>query len=192
MKQAYTGCNPRGMTLAHDKALTKMILSYHRLLVPNFAVFPMNRKVRRPKRLKFPLLVKSISEEGSVGIAQASIVHDDEKLTQRVEFIHRQNKTEAIAEQYIKGREIYVGVIGNQNIQTYAPWELVMEKLPEGAENIATLKVKWDPDLPGEGWRGDESGGVDARTAQDARAFVEANLSLSVLERLCAAGLPDD
>jgi D-alanine-D-alanine ligase len=57
MKQAYTGCNPRGLTLAHDKALTKMILSYHRLLVPNFAVFPMNRKVKRPKRLKFPLLV---------------------------------------------------------------------------------------------------------------------------------------
>jgi D-alanine-D-alanine ligase len=145
MKQAYTGCNPRGLTLAHDKALTKMLLSYHRLQVPNFAVFPINRKVRRPKRLKFPLLVKSISEEGSVGIAQASVVHDDEKLTQRVEFIHRQNKTAAIAEQYIKGREIYVGVIGNQNIQTYAPWELVMEKLPEGAENIATLKVKWDP-----------------------------------------------
>jgi D-alanine-D-alanine ligase len=145
MKQAYTGCNPRGLTLAHDKALTKMILAYHRLQVPNFAVFPINRKVRRPKRLKFPLLVKSISEEGSVGIAQASLVHDDEKLTQRVEFIHRQNKTAAIAEQYIKGREIYVGLIGNQNIQTYAPWELVMEKLPEGSENIATLKVKWDP-----------------------------------------------
>src|SRR6187397_345488 len=145
MKQAYTGCNPRGMTLAHDKALTKMILSYHRIQVPNFAVFPMNRKVRRPKRLKFPLLVKSISEEGSVGIAQASVVHDDEKLAQRVEFIHRQNKTTAIVEQYIKGREIYVGLIGNQNIQTYSPWELVMEKLPDGAENIATLKVKWDP-----------------------------------------------
>ena len=145
MKQAYTGCNPRGMTLAKDKALTKMILAYHRIQVPGFAVFRMNRKVHRPKRLKFPLLVKSISEEGSVGIAQASVVHDDEKLAQRVEFIHRQNKTDAIAEQYIKGREIYVGVIGNQNIQTYAPWELVMEKLPEGAENIATLKVKWDP-----------------------------------------------
>jgi D-alanine-D-alanine ligase len=159
MKQAYTGCNPRGMTLAHDKALTKMILSYHRLLVPNFAVFPMNRKVRRPKRLKFPLLVKSISEEGSVGIAQASIVHDDEKLTQRVEFIHRQNKTAAIVEQYIKGREIYVGVIGNQNIQTYAPWELVMEKLPEGAENIATLKVKWDPNYQ-------EKVGVATRAAE--------------------------
>ena len=145
MKQAYTGCNPRGMTLAHDKALTKMILAYHRIQVPGFAVFRMNRKVRRPKRLKFPLLVKSISEEGSVGISQASVVHDDDKLTQRVEFIHRQNKTAAIAEQYIRGREIYVGLSGNQNIQTYAPWELVMEKLPEGAENIATLKVKWDP-----------------------------------------------
>ena len=59
--------------------------------------------------------------------------------------IHRLIGTAAIAEQYIKGREIYVGVIGNQNIQTYAPWELVMEKLPEGSENIATLKVKWDP-----------------------------------------------
>lgn len=145
MKQAYTGCNPRGLTLAHDKALTKMILAYHRISVPNFAVFPMNRKVHRPKRLTFPLLVKSISEEGSVGIAQASVVHDDEKLKQRVEFIHRQNKTAAIAEQYIKGREIYVGLIGNTNIQMYAPWELVMEKLPEGSENIATLKVKWDP-----------------------------------------------
>lgn len=145
MRQAYTGCNPRGMTLAHDKALTKMILAYHRLHVPHFGVFQMNRKVRRPKRLKFPLLVKSISEEGSVGIAQASVVHDDEKLVQRVEFIHRLNKTAAIAEQYIKGREIYVGVIGNQKIQTLTPWELVMEKLPEGSENIATLKVKWDP-----------------------------------------------
>src|SRR5688572_5777316 len=93
MKQPYTGCNPRGLTLAHDKALTKMILAYHRLQVPNFAVFPIKRKVRRPKRLTFPLLVKSISEEGSVGISQASVVHDDDKLKQRVEFIHRQNKT---------------------------------------------------------------------------------------------------
>ena len=66
-------------------------------------------------------------------------------MAQRVDFIHRQNRTHAIAEQYIKGREIYVGLIGNQNIQTYAPWELVMDKLPEGAPNIATLKVKWDP-----------------------------------------------
>ena len=78
-------------------------------------------------------------------IAQASIVNDDTKLAERVEFIHRQTKTHAIAEQYIAGREIYVSVIGNQRLQTYTPWELVIEKLPEGAPNIATSKLKWDP-----------------------------------------------
>jgi D-alanine-D-alanine ligase len=145
MKQPYTGCNPRGLTLAHDKALSKMVLSYHRILVPRFIVFPMNRKVVRPRRLKFPLLVKSVSEEGSVGIARASVVHDDDKLAERVEFIHRQTNTHALVEQYIAGREIYVGVVGNRRVQTYTPWELVMPNLPEGAPNIATLKVKWDP-----------------------------------------------
>jgi D-alanine-D-alanine ligase len=75
----------------------------------------------RPPRLKFPLFVKSVIEEGSVGIAQASVVHDDEKLKERVEFIHRTTDSHAIAEQYIEGREIYVGVIGNQRLQTYTP-----------------------------------------------------------------------
>lgn len=145
MKQQYTGCNPRGLTICRDKALSKMVLAYHRIHVPAFAVFHMNRVVKRSKRLKFPLLVKSISEEGSVGIARASIVHDDDKLAERVEFIHRQTKTHAIAEQYIAGREIYVSVIGNQRLQCYTPWELVIEKLPEGAPNIATSKLKWDP-----------------------------------------------
>jgi D-alanine-D-alanine ligase len=71
-------------------------------------------------------------------------VRDEEKLRERVEFIHRQNNTHAIAEEYIEGREVYVGVIGNQKLQTYTPWELTMANLPEGAPNIATRKVKWD------------------------------------------------
>jgi D-alanine-D-alanine ligase len=104
----------------------------------------MKRKVQRPNRLKFPLFVKSVSDDGSAGIAQASIVRDDDKLKERVEFIHRQNQTHAIAEEYIEGREIYVGVIGNEKLQAYTPWELVMPNLPEGAANIATGKVKWD------------------------------------------------
>jgi D-alanine-D-alanine ligase len=144
MKQPYTGCNPRGLTLAHDKALSKQILAFHRIPVPGFAVFPLNRKGRRPTRLKFPLLVKSVSEEGSTGISQASVVHDDQKLTERVEFIHRETSTHAIAEQYIEGREIYAAVIGNRQLQTYTPWELKIENLPNGAANIATGKVKWD------------------------------------------------
>jgi D-alanine-D-alanine ligase len=141
----YTGCNPRGLTIAHDKALTKKILAYHRINVPNFAVYPQRRKVRRPRRLKFPLLVKSVIVEGSVGISQASIVNSDEKLSERVEFIHRQTNSPAIAEEYIEGREIYVGVIGNNYLRTYTPWELEMTKLPEGTANIATGKVKWNP-----------------------------------------------
>jgi D-alanine-D-alanine ligase len=143
-KQKYTGCNPRGLTLAHDKALTKKILAYHRIPVPRFAFFPLKRKVRLPKRLRFPVFVKSVSDEGSVGIAQASLVRGDEKLAERVDFIHRQNQTHAMAEEYIEGREIYVGVIGNERLQAYTPWELVMKNLPEGAPLIATGKAKWD------------------------------------------------
>ncbi len=143
-KQPYTGCNPRGLMLAHDKALSKEVLAFHRISVPKFAVFPLDRKVRRPKKLKFPLLVKSVSEEGSTGISQASIVNDEAKLAERVDFIHRQTGTSAIAEQYINGREIYVSVIGNRNLQTYAAWELLIENLPEGASNIATGRIKWN------------------------------------------------
>jgi D-alanine-D-alanine ligase len=140
----YTGCNPRGLMLAHDKALTKEILTYHRIPVPAFAVFPRNRRIQRPPRLKFPLLVKSLVEEGSVGISKASIVHDDDALTERVEFVHRKIGTHVIAEQYIEGREIYVAVTGNHRLQVYTPWELLIENLPEGEPLIATSKIKWD------------------------------------------------
>ena len=144
--QKYTGCNPRGLMLARDKALSKKILAYHRIPVPQFAVFPYNRRVRRPARLKFPLLVKSATAEGSLGISQASVVRSDEKLAERVEFIHRTIYSDAIAEQYIEGREIYVGLAGNRRVQTFAPWEHRLENLPDGAHNIATYRVKWDPE----------------------------------------------
>jgi D-alanine-D-alanine ligase len=143
-KQKYTGCNPRGLTVTRDKALTKKILTYHRIRVPHFAVFPVNRKAKRPSRLRFPLFVKSVSAESSIGISRASLVRDDERLKERVEFIHRQSKTPALAEEFIEGREIYVGVIGNRKLQAYTPWELVMPDLPEGVPNIATDRVKWD------------------------------------------------
>ena len=87
-KQKYTGCNPRGLTLARDKALTKKILAYHRIAVPRFAVFPPRKKIVLPARLTFPMFVKSLTEEGSEGISQASLVRDAEKLIERVGFIH--------------------------------------------------------------------------------------------------------
>ena len=109
-------------------------------------VFRIGRPIRRPKRLNFPLMVKSLTQEASIGISQASVVSDDQKLAERVEFIHRQTSSHAIAEQYIEGREIYVGVIGNRKLQTYTPWELTITNLPEGALNIATGRLKWNPD----------------------------------------------
>lgn len=140
----YTGCNPRGLMLARDKALSKKILSYHRsIAVPEFAVFPLGRPVRRPKRLSFPLIVKSISEEASLGISQASIVEDNEKLRERVAFVHNSVGTGAIVEQYIEGRELYVGVVGNRQLQVLPVWELFLDKLPEESRRIATARVKW-------------------------------------------------
>ena len=182
-KQKYTGCNPRGLTLARDKALTKKILAYHRIRVPRFAVFLPNRKVEPSRRLRYPLFVKSVSDEGSAGISQASVVRDDEKLRERVEFIHRQNMTAAIVEEFIEGREIYVGVIGNQNLQTYTPWEMVMKNLPEGAPIIATGKVKWDVEYQKK--IGLET--IPARLEPEekrVRAAVEAHLSNSRPERI--------
>jgi D-alanine-D-alanine ligase len=145
IKLKYTGCNPRGLMLAHDKALSKMICRYHRIPVPHFHVFPMGRSIRRPKRLGFPLIVKSLTEEGSVGISQASVVYNDKELADRVEFVHRTINTDAIAEEFIDGRELYVGVIGNGRLDTLPIWELKFHKLRDDAPRIATGKIKWDP-----------------------------------------------
>jgi D-alanine-D-alanine ligase len=144
LKRRYTGCNPRGLLLAHDKALAKRLFAHHRIRVPEFAVFPMGRKARRRPRIPYPLLVKSLTEEGSVGIAQASVVDSDEALAERVEFVHRHLATDAIAERYVEGREIYVGMLGNGRIRTLPAWELVFSRMPEDAAHIATEKVKWD------------------------------------------------
>ncbi len=141
----YTGCNPRGLMLARGKDLSKTLVHYHRIAVPAFAVFPMRRKVQRPKRLALPLIVKSLSEDASYGISQASVVDSDEKLAERVAFIHERIGTAAIAEQYVEGREIYVGVLGNDRLRALPVWELQFGNLAQGAWPIATEKVKHDP-----------------------------------------------
>jgi D-alanine-D-alanine ligase len=146
MQVPYTGCHPRGLILARDKALSKKLLAYHHLRVPKFAVFPRGRRVQRPKALEFPLIVKSLVHEASLGISQASIVDSDEKLRERVAFIHQRNGADAIAEQYVDGREFYVGIIGNQRVNVLPVWELVFENMPAGAVPIATAHVKHNPE----------------------------------------------
>jgi len=142
----YTGCNPRGLMLARGKDLSKTLVHYHRVPVPAFAVFPMHRKVKRPARLALPLIVKSVNEDASWGISQASVVDSDDKLVERVNFIHERIGTPAIAEQFIEGREIYVGIVGNDRLQVLPVWELEFKNMAQGDWLIATEKVKHDTD----------------------------------------------
>jgi D-alanine-D-alanine ligase len=143
LKLSYTGCNPRGLLLARDKSLSKKLLAYHRIPVPEFEVFRVGRPIKRSKKLAYPLMVKSLTQEASIGISQASVVDNDEKLKERVQFIHESIGTAAIVEQYVEGRELYVGIVGNQALQSLPVWELYFNDMPEGARRIATDRVKW-------------------------------------------------
>jgi D-alanine-D-alanine ligase len=143
LKLSYTGSNPRGMLLARDKSLSKKLLAYHRIRVPESDVLRIGRPIKRAKRLAFPLIVKSLTQEASVGISQASVVDSDEKFKERVTFIHESIGTAAIVEQYIEGRELYVGILGNQSLQALPVWELFFTNMPPEARRIATDRVKW-------------------------------------------------
>ena len=144
LNMAYTGSNPRGLLLARDKALSKKLLTYHHINVPDFQVFPYQRKIGRLRRLPFPMIIKSLIEEGSVGIAQASYVENEDQLRERVQMLLDKTKGDVIAEQYIEGRELYVTVIGNKQREVLPIRELVFDKVDARLPRMATYKVKWD------------------------------------------------
>jgi D-alanine-D-alanine ligase len=143
LRLPYTGCNPRGLILARDKALSKKLLAYHRLPVPEFTVVRRGRRPVLSKRLQFPLIVKSLFFEASAGISQASVVENMEHLEKRVAFVHENLGTAAIVEQFIDGRELYVGVIGNERLDILPVWEMSFAQMPDNRWRIATERVKW-------------------------------------------------
>ncbi|MCA9619362.1 MAG: hypothetical protein KC731_10070 [Myxococcales bacterium] len=146
-RQPYTGCNSRGLLLARDKGLSKKILHYHRIRAPRFAVFPRGRKRQKlPKHLRYPLIVKSLTEEASSGISSASVVYDDDSLRRQVARLHAEVGSDAIAEEYVDGRELYAAVMGNHRHQMFPLWELDLRGLPDGEPRIASSDVKWDAD----------------------------------------------
>lgn len=144
MKTPYTGCNPRGLMLSRDKALARTLLAAHRIPAPEFSVVRMGQVPRRQKRLAFPLIVKSLTQEASIGIAQASVVEDESALRERVRFIHGNIGTDAIVERYIDGRELYVGVLGNDRLRVLPVWEMNFAQMPDRAHRIASERVKWN------------------------------------------------
>ncbi len=143
LRLPYTGCNPRGLTLARDKSLSKKLLAYHRIPVPEFTVVRRGRKPVLAKRLCFPLIVKSLVYEASTGISQASVVENDAQLQRRVQFVHESLGTAAIVEQFVDGRELYVGVLGNERLQVFPVWEMFFTQMPDNNWRIATERVKW-------------------------------------------------
>tara|TARA_R110002049_G_scaffold54869_23_gene152422 strand:+ start:7122 stop:8153 length:1032 start_codon:yes stop_codon:yes gene_type:complete len=144
IRQRYTGCNPRGLMLSRDKILTKQVLAWHRIATPAFQLFPFGKRFVEPRNLKFPLFVKSASLDASLGIAQASIVEDVASLRERVAFIHEHVQDDALVEEYIDGRELYIGVLGNSRLTTFPAWEMNFGTTTKLQSGIATRKVKWD------------------------------------------------
>jgi D-alanine-D-alanine ligase len=169
MRQPYTGCNPRGLLLSRDKSLCKQLFAYHRIPTPQFTVFGRSAKFHVPRKLRFPLFVKSTVEDASLGIAQASVVDDASKLRERVEFVHDQVKSDALVEEYIAGRELYVGIMGNERLTRLPVWEMVFGSMPDSLAAIATRKVKWDK-------RYQARYGITTRAAEDLPAPVVARL----------------
>ncbi len=140
----FTGCGATGLTLCKHKGISKKILGYHRIHVPNFAVIPRGQRIARPRHLGFPILVKPVKDEASYGIAQASFVETDEQFKERVAFIHEKRDADVIAEQYIEGRELYASVMGNLRLNVFPIREMTFGEVSPNEPKIATYNAKWD------------------------------------------------
>jgi D-alanine-D-alanine ligase len=140
----FTGCGATGLTLSKHKGISKKILHYHGIHVPNFVVIPRGQRIGRPKQLQFPILVKPVKEEASYGISQASFVETDEQFRERVAFVHERRNADAIAEQYIDGRELYVSLMGNARLTVFPIREMFFGDMPRNEPKIATYTAKWD------------------------------------------------
>ncbi len=132
------------MIKPRSSGLSKKILRFHRLKVARFHTFYRGQKVWRPQTVKLPAVIKPLCEEASRGISQASVVDNDEAFLERIKFIHENMNLDAIAEEYIEGRELYVTVMGSKQLKVLPPRELNFGQLPDDEPRIATYKAKWD------------------------------------------------
>ncbi len=141
----YTGSDPRGLILAQDKGLAKKIFHFHDLHVPFFAISYRGR-LESAQDIRFPLIVKPANEDGSIGIDAGSVVNSVKELMERIHYIDEEFNSPALIEEYIDGREIYVGVLGNGRAEALPLIELDLSRLPEGTPRIAGYDVKFDRD----------------------------------------------
>lgn len=144
MSVRYTGAKPDGLMLCKDKALAKKVLHYHRLRVPHFVISQESRPLHRLRRFVFPAFVKPLAEESSDGIAKASFAKSEEEALERARFVHEKFHCDALIEEYIEGRELYLSVLGNRKLTVFPPREIFFEQVPDDEPKFATFKAKWD------------------------------------------------
>ncbi len=144
MKVRYTGCGPEALLLCKDKALAKKVLAYHRVRLPHFVVSRRAHPLRRLRRFVFPAFIKPVGEESSDGISQASFARDENEAIERVRFLHQKFECDALIEEYIEGRELYLSVLGNTRLSVFPPREIFFEQVPEDAPKFATFHAKWN------------------------------------------------
>jgi len=144
MKVRYTGSSPDALLLCKDKAITKKILAYHHVRVPSFVVSHRLSPLRRLKRFKFPAFVKPRCEDSSDGISKASFARDEGEAIERAQFIHQKFECDALIEEYIEGRELYVSVLGNRRLTVFPPREVFFDNMPADVPRFATYHAKWN------------------------------------------------
>jgi D-alanine-D-alanine ligase len=153
MKVPYTGAGPDALLLCKDKALAKKLLSFHRIRVARFVVSAKERPLRRLGKFTYPAFVKPVGEESSDGIALASLAKNEQEAVERARFLHERFESDALIEEYIDGRELYLGVLGNKRLTVFPPREIFFGEPDENgasgggddsAPRFATAKAKWD------------------------------------------------
>jgi D-alanine-D-alanine ligase len=144
MKVRYTGSGPDALLLCKDKALSKKVLAYHHVRLPHFVVSHLRSPLRRLRHFAFPAIVKPVSEESSDGISRASFVKEEREAIERTRFIHQKFDRDALIEEYIDGRELYISVLGTRRLTVLPPREIFFEHVPDDVPKFATYQAKWN------------------------------------------------
>ena len=139
----YTGAGPGEYYLQEDKALTKKLLAFDGISYPDFAVFSQDADLETGGKLRMPLFVKPLRMDASIGISCRSLVHSAGEMMERITDIHKKVHDAALVEEYIEGREFYIGVLGNTEPTALAPIEMEFNGLPNGAPHIVDSRAKW-------------------------------------------------
>ena len=145
LDKPYTGADPHALYLAQDKSLAKKVFHFHKIRTPFFAVSYKGR-TDHAHDIEFPLIVKPMSEDGSIGIDASSVVGSVKELMEKIHYIHEQFDSPALIEEYIEGREIYAAILGEEKAEALPLVELDLSRLPEGTPRIASTDVKWEKD----------------------------------------------